>query len=315
LRIEQSFGGGRRVSTARTVPEIVATVREELFMPVGVDVSRKPHRRDGARAWLTGLAVTMALLAVEPLVPYATAAPPVSISSQNERTLQELLTVRRGAAGEGPSERSEVLSRQFLGVPYGADTLIGSANEPERLVVELQKVDCFTYADYVEALKRANTREKFVDGLIDVRYKGGVVGFENRKHFFTDWAASAPAVATDITSSLSDNAIQVTKHLNRKDSGAVYLPGLPVVPRTLSYIPSQQIDDGVLGRLRTGDYIGAYAEDGGLDVTHVGFFIDAPGGRLFRNASSLPGNNKVVDSPLLEYVQSVPGIVVLRPLQ
>ena len=284
-------------------------------MPVRVDASRKPQRRDGAGAWLTCLAAGLALLVVVPPVPYATAAPPVSISSQNEQTLQELLTVRSDAAGEGPSERSEVLSRQFLGVPYGANTLVGSANEPEQLVVELQKVDCFTYADYVEALKRATTREEFLDGLLDVRYKGGVVGFENRKHFFTDWSASAPAVTTDITSSLSDNAIQVTKNLNRKDSGGVYLPGLPVVPRTLSYIPNQQIDDGVLGRLRTGDYIGAYAEDRGLDVTHVGFFIDAPDGPVFRNASSLPANNKVVDSPLLDYVQSVPGIVVLRPLQ
>jgi len=256
----------------------------------------------------------VALLVAVPQASYATAAPPVSISSPNEQTLQGLLTVRSDAAGEGPSERSEVLSRQFLGVPYGANTLIGSANTPEQVVVELQKVDCFTYADYVEALKRATTRDEFLDGLIEVRYKGGVVGFETRKHFFTDWSASAPAVATDVTSSMSDKAIQVAKDLNRKDAGGVFLPGLPVVPRTLSYIPRQHIDDGVLGQLRTGDYIGAYAEDGGLDVTHVGILIDAPGGPVFRNASSLPANNKVVDTPLLDYVQSVPGIVVLRPL-
>ena len=95
----------------------------------------------------------------------------------------------------------------------------------------------------------------------------------------------------------------------------MYLPGLPIVPRTISYIPSQQVDSGVLGRLRTGDYVGAYAEDGGLDVTHIGIFIDTPDRPVVRNASSLRANNKVVDSPLLDYLQTVPGVVVLRPVQ
>ncbi len=76
-------------------------------------------------------------------------------------------------------------------------------------------MDCFTYADYVEALKRANDREEFIDSLIEVRYKDGLVGFQNRKHFFTDWSALAPAIATDITTSLSANAVQLTKNLNK----------------------------------------------------------------------------------------------------
>jgi len=88
-----------------------------------------------------------------------------------------------------------------------------------------------------------------------------------------------------------------------------------VVPRTVAYIPSRQVDSGVVGRLRTGDYIGAYAQDGGLDVTHVGIFVDPPSGPVLRNASSLVANNKVVDSPLADYLKTVPGIVVLRPAQ
>ncbi|MET0996592.1 MAG: DUF1460 domain-containing protein [Mycobacterium sp.] len=265
-------------------------------------------------AWLTSLGVVLALALAAPRSPHAIASPAVRISSQSEQILQTLLTVRNNASSAGLSERSEIVSRQFLGVPYGANTLIGSANESEQLVVELQKVR-FTYVDYVEALKRAGDREEFVDSLIEVRYKDGVVGFQNRKHFFTDWSVSAPAIATDVTTSLSANSIQLTKNLNKKGSGGAYWPGLPVVPRTMSYIPSQQIDSSVLGRLRTGDYIGAYAEDGGLDVTHIGIFIDTPDGPVFRNASSLRANNKVVDSPLLDYLQTVPGVVVLRPVQ
>lgn len=212
------------------------------------------------------------------------------------------------------SPTPELVSRQFLGTPYGANTLVGSADKPEELVVELQKVDCFTYADYVEALKRADTRDEFLESLIDVRYKNGVVGFDSRKHFFTDWSVSVPAVATDVTAGLSDATIETTKNLNGKDSGGVYLPGLPVVGRTVSYIPSEEVDAGVISRLRTGDYLGAYADDGGLDVTHVGIYIDTPEGPVFRNASSLSANNKVVDTPLLDYLNTVPGVVVLRPV-
>ncbi|MGE2723988.1 DUF1460 domain-containing protein [Mycolicibacterium pulveris] len=237
------------------------------------------------------------------------------ISDRSEQILERLLAVRNDVSGSDPSARAETLSRQFLGTPYRANTLIGSPADPEQLVVELDRVDCFTYADYVEALKRAANRDEFIDALINVRYKDGVVGFQSRKHFFTDWAVATPALATDVTARLSPSAIQVHKNLNQKDSGGHYLPGLPVVPRTVFYIPSSQVDGGVLSQLRTGDYIGAFAEDGGLDVTHVGIFVETPDGPVFRNASSLRANQKVVDQPLAEYLQTVPGIVVLRPVQ
>jgi hypothetical protein len=35
---------------------------------------------------------------------------------------------------------------------------------------------------------------------------------------------------------------------------------------------------------------------------------------VLRNASSLAANDKVVDSPLFDYLATVPGIVVLRPV-
>ncbi|XTP33108.1 DUF1460 domain-containing protein [Mycobacterium sp. TJFP1] len=238
----------------------------------------------------------------------AHAAPPVEISEQSEQILQSML------AADGGSPDAELISRQFLGTPYGANTLVGSATVPEQLVVDLKQVDCFTYADYVEALKRADSRDEFIRSLVDVRYRNGDVTFENRKHFFTDWAASAPAVATNITATVSENALQSMKNLNAKDSGGVYLPGLPVVPRSVAYIPSAAVDAAVVGRLRTGDYLGAYAEDGGLDVTHVGIFVDTPDGPVFRNASSSSADGKVVDSALDDYLQTVPGIVVLRPV-
>lgn len=244
----------------------------------------------------------------------ASAAPAVRISDGSDQILQSMLAAIDDDPNADPGAQAESISRLFLGTPYGANTLVGSATVPEEHVVELERVDCFTYADYVEALKRSDDRDEFVTNLVAVRYKNGDVSFENRKHFFTDWSASTPAVATDVTATLSDNAVSSPKNLNSKDAGGVYLPGLPVVPRMVTYIPSEQVDDDVVGRLRTGDYVGAYAEDGGLDVTHVGIFIDTQNGPVFRHASSRSDNSGVVDTALSAYLDTIPGIVVLRPV-
>ncbi|MCG5434300.1 DUF1460 domain-containing protein [Mycobacterium sp. MYCO198283] len=254
--------------------------------------------------------------------PSAAAVPPptaasalpavVQIDAGSRQLLDQLLILRGETA---PADRSEVLSRQFLGTPYVANTLVGSESEPEQLVVDLARVDCFTYADYVEAAKRADTRDGYLAALTQVRYKNGVVSFPTRRHFFTDWAAAAPAVATDITTTLGPHAVSTQKNLNAKDDGGVYLPGLPIVSRTVTYLPRALVDDAVIGALRTGDYIGAYAEDGGLDVTHVGIFISGPDGPVLRNASSRAQDMSVVDSPFRDYLATVPGIVVLRPVQ
>jgi len=117
------------------------------------------------------------------------------------------------------------VSALFLQVPYGADTLIGSAFVPEQLVVELTRVDCFTYADYVEALKRSSNRTEFLTQLAQVRYRGGDVAFTQRRHFFTDWAADKPANATDVTASLGDPQNGSPKCSTRRIPAEITSPG------------------------------------------------------------------------------------------
>ncbi|GAA1653131.1 hypothetical protein MMUR_28910 [Mycolicibacterium murale] len=48
--------------------------------------------------------------------------------------------------------------------------------------------------------------------------------------------------------------------------------------------------------------MGAYAQDGSLDVTHVGIFIETPESPMFRNASSRSADNSVVDTPFSHHV-------------
>ncbi|WP_223885381.1 DUF1460 domain-containing protein [Nocardia colli] len=251
------------------------------------------------------------------MVPAALAeptVPPVIIDGVTVEKIDAELAVRNGApAGQSKGELLELLSRQFLGTPYGANMLIGSETQREQLVVDFRRVDCFTYLDYVEALSRSADKDQFLSNLVETRYTGGRVEFLQRKHFFSDWVSTPRIAATDVTGAVSTGAVTVAKRLNAKSDGGTYLPGLPVVDRNITYIPSAAVNDTVIGGLRTGDYIGAYTDEPGLDVTHVGIFVMTPTGPVFRNASSLAANNKVVDSPFTDYVQSVPGIVVYRP--
>ncbi|WP_228436952.1 DUF1460 domain-containing protein [Xanthomonas campestris] len=209
----------------------------------------------------------------------------------------------------------DVVSAQFRATPYRDHVLQGSASTPEKLIIDFTGLDCFTYLDYVEAARRSYSQQDFVNQLVLTRYVDGIVSFTHRKHFFSDWANRTYELATDITAAVSPDSVTVVKQLNLKADGSNYLPGLQVVERAITYIPTAHIDAALIRQLRTGDFIGIYTPLAGLDVTHVGFFIMTDRGPMLRNASSRAENQKVVDSPFLDYVARRPGIIVYRAKQ
>jgi len=212
------------------------------------------------------------------------------------------------------SAQIDYISGQFLGTPYEANTLTGDINTPEIFTVNLKGVDCFTYIDYVEAMRLSSTGEEFEINLKDVRYKDGKVSFQNRNHFFSDWPIKNKKNITDVTYEIGDGkAVSIDKSLNLKDDGSTFLPGIPVVPRSFYYIPSSEVNEEVIENLQTGDYVGMYTEIDGLDVTHTGIIIKNDKGVFLRHASSKKSTMRVVDENFSEYIQNVPGIVVYRP--
>lgn len=237
----------------------------------------------------------------------------VTLDSFTARKIDRILALRHASPHAPPGQVIDLISRQFLGTPYVANGLIGSATIPEQLVIDFRAMDCFTYLDYVEALRHAQSRTDFVQRLIRTRYVGGEISFLDRKHFFSDWADRAPALVLDVTAKISPHAVHVVKNLNDKTDGKPYVPGLPDVEREITYIPGRYIDGELLKRLHVGDYVGIYTNRAGLDVSHVGIYVVTRKGPMLRNASSLKANRKIVDSPFLAYVKSKPGIVVYRP--
>ncbi len=256
-------------------------------------------------------------LPVQAATPPATVQPagPVraEIDPSTLQTLNRVLDQVSSHRGLSAGHLIKVISAEFLGTPYQADMLQGSATTPEKLIIDFRGLDCFTYLDYVEAARHAHSQQDFVNRLILTRYVDGIVGFTTRKHFFSDWVTRSYPLAEDITAALSSKAVRVDKALNLKADGSFYLPGLPVVQRTITYIPAADVDRQVIRQLRSGDYIGRYSPAAGLDVSHVGIFLQTDQGPVLRNASSRPENEKVVDSPFMEYVGRTVGIVVYRP--
>lgn len=236
----------------------------------------------------------------------------IKLGKWSVEELERLMEEASSLLGMGP--RIERISRMFLGTPYRASTLIGSDRIPERLVIDLEGVDCFTLIDYVEAMRLSRSLPDFRDALIRVRYREGRVSFKRRNHFFTDWLYSSSNPVADVTREIGGVECRtVTKRLNVKKDGSLFLPGIETVEREITYIPGESIDDPLEKRIREGDYLGIYTHEAGLDVSHVGIFIRKKTKAWLRHASSSPEFRRVVNQEFREYIASKPGILVMRP--
>lgn len=205
------------------------------------------------------------------------------------------------------------LSEAFLGTPYAENTLIGGPTHPEQLVTDLSRLDCFTFLDVVEAMRRTTNDTEFVTQLRQVRYRGGLVDYVHRRHFFSDWVADSDTRVVDMSRAVGqERTVQSAKLLNLRKDGSFWLPGLDVTERRIDYIPAVQVDDQILGLLQSGDYIGVFSHEDGLDVSHTGIVVKEGGRVYLRHASSRAGVRRVVDEELLAYLEGKPGIVVYR---
>lgn len=232
-------------------------------------------------------------------------------------TKDELDRIIRKASGiADPGKRIALLSENFLNTPYQESTLIGSAHCEEDLVIDLGGMDCFTFLDYVEAMRLSRSFPDFQDRLKQVRYRESRVSYSTRNHFFTDWAEYRPAFLKDATKETGKGlAKNLQKTLNRKEDGTLFLDGVEPVDRTITYIPIDEINETMLLQLKTGDFAGIYSDQPGLDVSHVGIIIRAGASLLLRHASSSHDLRKIVNQDFMQYMKGRPGLVVLRPLQ
>lgn len=206
-------------------------------------------------------------------------------------------------------EKIEEISKNFLGIPYKKNSLIGSYREKEQLVIDFEGVDCMSFIEYIEALRLSCNFKSFIENLKTVRYFDGIINFDKRRHFFTDWKYLK--TVKDVTDKIGEQFVKtVMKELNKKN-GDFWIEGLPSKKRTFNYIPCEYMER-VVFKLKTGDYCGFYTSKQGLDVMHTGIIIKNENFIVLRHASSI--KNMVVDEEFLNYSRNKEGIIILRPL-
>jgi hypothetical protein len=236
----------------------------------------------------------------------------INLGKWDQDKLQNILTKTSQINRMG--RKIDFISRQFLGIQYSEGTLIGDEKTNEVLTVNLSGVDCFTFIDYVEALSLSNSFSVFKNNLVHVRYRTGIISFDHRNHFFSDWSIFNRDLIEDATVKVGGRYTRsYRKMLNVKENGTLYLPGITPIERTINYIPASTLNRSTLRKLKTGDYVGIYADNPGLDVTHVGIIIKSKGTTYLRHASSLSDARKVIDQDFLAYMVGKPGFLVLRP--
>ena len=224
--------------------------------------------------------------------------------------------LRQSATSNAPGARITSISSHFLGTPYMANSLIGGTAEAERLVTRLDGFDCFTFLDTVEALRRSTDAADFPMQMMQVRYRDGMVSYENRRHFFSDWVSDQGSPVKDVTAIVGQGRERhVLKQLNAKQAGDLWLDGVDVVPRIITYIPASELNAKLLDALESGDYVGLYSPLAGLDVSHTGLIVEADGAIMLRHASSRGGVERIIDEELVTYLRGTTGLIVYRVMQ
>jgi len=233
----------------------------------------------------------------------------VDLDKFTTKNINSLLS--RKSLAQNPGDQIDIISQAFKGVKYTAHTLKGSYDEREEFTVNLKGVDCMTFIEYVEAMRRATDYDDFLQQLRKVRYYNSQVSYQSRKHFFTDWTDTKNLLYP--VPDLNNISSSKTRYLNRKNISEKYLKGIPVKKRTVYYIENKNINSSTLKFLKNGDYIGVYINKNGLDVSHAGIYINKNGKHIFRHASSI--YKKVVDTDFLDYFSGKPGLVIIRAIK
>lgn len=226
------------------------------------------------------------------------------------------------------------IGETFLGTPYVAKTL--EIGETESLVINLRGLDCTTFVENVLTFGQLLRDEKsgfydFTLALKTIRYKNGILdGYSSRLHYFTDWIVNNQFknIVNDITNDLGGIALR--KEINFMGSHRDLYPFLTdnknyaqilkteaELNKKELCILSQNKIKSAEHLMQSGDIIALATSIKGLDVTHTGFALKMPNGRIHLLHASSSGEVKISEVPLVDYLKKVKnniGILVARPL-
>lgn len=195
----------------------------------------------------------------------------------------------------------------------------------EFLRTSLTYLDCMTYVEHVLAAASCTDFDTdyqcFLNRLIDIMFNadGTPLMSHQRNHFTSQWADVNEAKGYLVN--IARHHAMATKRivwLNRvKKNRTFYVEDRFMIQKEPQIVWYFSRDTVLAGKapLRSGDVIAMATAKEGLDVTHMGFYIEKDENKLLRHASLKL--NRVVDQDLNEYLReqkSVIGLMVLRPV-
>lgn len=216
-----------------------------------------------------------------------------------------------------PAKTNDVLffAKKFIGIPYGAATL--EKSDTERLIINLDLLDCTTYVDVVTSLtlchrKGLSSFKDFCRYLQKIRYHRGLIdGYTSRNHYYSSWIQNAenqhlvheltPADRPNVSPFTSVQRLNIyfmSKNSHLYPALVKHPEYIPLIRkseeeltgRTVRYIPKKALGGPkyLLGMVQDGDILAMVTRKSGLDVSHLGFAVWGKDGKLhLLNASSL----------------------------
>lgn len=219
----------------------------------------------------------------------------------------------------GQKKKEEIIlfiARHFINIPYVAHTL--DRSDTESMVINLHQLDCTTFVENVVALSLCTFRHKhsykdYVQMLMALRYRNGILSYENRLHYYQWWVADNENMGFVKEISSPNPPFTATQRLkiNYMSTNVSYYEMLKLHPERVSalkllenetngtvvrYIPKSKLENSTLLRatIHDGDIIAITTNKKNLDTTHLGIAVWHDDGLHLINASSLQKNGKKV---------------------
>ena len=226
-----------------------------------------------------------------------------TFQSRDAQLIRQLIADTRPMKSIG--ERMKYVSARLLGLPYIANPLIGSPNQPEELVTRMDGFDCTTYLQTVLALALAKNLDEFTDKLCKIRYIDGDVDYRKRLHYTADWAQYQTRRGLLVDLTLGEEMVVREKTLS-------FLKGIEPKRILLRYYPKATLSSASRW-LVDGDLIYFVSSRRDLDIFHVGL--------IFRNSQQLVMRHarhkreRVIEQDLSEFFRrsQFSGFIINRP--
>lgn len=235
-------------------------------------------------------------------------------------------------SGKTSNEINMEIGQWFLETPYVEKTL--ELPGSEKLVINLQGVDCTTFVETVIALTRLTKGEEFNFAAFEkelayIRYRDGInEGYPSRLHYFSDWIFENQhkGILKDVTgeiggspypnapSFMSENPRFYAQLADPSNLAQIKTTESAIKERSYFYIPKAEIAT-LEKSIKPGDIIAITTSMPNLDIVHTGFAIEKNGRIHLMHASSKNMKVEISEKTLSDYLagnKSQSGIIVSR---